>query len=133
MNKAKRILVIDDDPLVHKVIRRAFGGSFEVLSIYDPREAMATAAVEEIDLIILDVCMPNLDGHSLASLFKEDVLTRDIPVLMLTGLSGGEAMLDGMAAGADTYMTKPFDVDELYDWGSRLITQGREESVRERT
>ncbi len=88
-------------------------GQYEVHTASDGQEALGRIADEQADLVITDVDMPLLGGVELCRALKRDSATRHVPVLMLTGLGGADDRFEGYEAGADDYMTKPFDRAEL--------------------
>jgi len=124
MEERRRVLIVDDDPAVLRTLSRMLGEDCEALTAASASEGLDIARQELLDLAIIDVVMPGMDGRTLASALREGALTRDIPILMLTGLSGPEARFEGFAAGADAYMTKPFDGDSLWASAHRLMAGG---------
>ena len=124
MTGRRRVLIVDDDPAVLRVLSRMLGEGCEALTAATASEGLDIALQEPLDLAIIDVVMPGVDGRTLASTLRDAALTRDIPILMLTGLSGPEERLDGLAAGADAYMTKPFDGNVLWASVQRLMAGG---------
>lgn len=107
-----RILVVEDDPTISELV--AYGLRREGYAVEredDGRRAVEKALTGDIDLVLLDVMLPGMDGVEAARIIKR---TRPaLPLVMLTALSGREAMLAGFEAGVDDYVTKPFDMDEL--------------------
>jgi len=124
MEKTKRVLIVDDDPSIRQIVERTLTGPFEVVTAVDAEEGLNKAGTEPFDLVILDVVMPGKNGFSAAECIRESALTRDIPVLMLTSLSTEEDRIHGFDSGVDSYMTKPFDTNELYRSARKLAEQG---------
>lgn len=121
MNTESTILVADDDPMLRKVLSRVFGSRFEVLTASDGVEAFELVSTRSVDLVILDVALPGMEGRAVARRMREAPATRDVPILMVSGLDAPEDQRDGFAAGADVYMTKPFEMDELWDRAKGLL------------
>lgn len=112
----KRVLVIDDEPAIHKLLQIILEHEgFQILGMEERREARRTVAQSKPDVIILDIMMPEVDGFEILKMLKEDAMTRDIPILVLTVRILREDREKAMALGADLYMTKPFDPSELVD------------------
>ncbi|WP_062048372.1 response regulator transcription factor [Bacillus sp. JCM 19034] len=106
-----RILVVDDDPHIRKLIRLYLENSqFEVIEAVDGKEALEIISGEQVDLAIVDVMMPNKDGIELT----EDIRSYlDIPILMVTAKSESKDKVKAFRAGTDDYVVKPFDPLEL--------------------
>ena len=110
----QRILVIDDDPHTAEVARAWFKGQpFEVLDAVDGERGLALARSARPDVVLLDLRMPGVDGFSVARQLKEHPDTRSVPVIVLTGCRDVEAKVDAFNAGADDYVTKPFEFEEV--------------------
>jgi diguanylate cyclase (GGDEF)-like protein len=111
---AARILVVDDDPHIRLFLEDAlrFAG-FEVLIASDGAEAVEAARELSPDLIMLDVMMPRLDGLGATRQLRADPRTSDIPIILVSAMTGGRDKVLGLSEGADDYVTKPFDPDEL--------------------
>lgn len=110
----KKILVIDDEPLVVEVLKiRLKMNNYEVITASDGTEGIERAITEKPDLIILDVVMPGLDGYQVCQKLKEDRNTKTIPIIMLTALGQSPGRKKGYSLGADDYLFKPFDDQEL--------------------
>lgn len=110
-DNAPHLLVVDDDRRIRELIKRYLGeNGYRVTLASDAAEARNQLSGLEFDLLIVDVMMPGETGISLTqSLSKE----RTIPILMLTALAETEHRIDGLEAGADDYLPKPFDPREL--------------------
>ena len=108
------ILVADDEPVNLALIKRRLEWeSYLIHTAENGGEAVALARELLPDLIILDVMMPVLDGLQACRLLKEDVATRDIPVIFLSALDDTATKVSGLALGANDYISKPFRVEEL--------------------
>ena len=107
-----KILVIEDDKLLADSIRDLLAPKgFEVEAVYDGESGAEYAELGIYDLLILDVMMPKLDGYAVARAVRAKHC--GTPILMLTARSGVEDRIAGLNAGADYYLTKPFDTREL--------------------
>ena len=107
------ILVVEDEERVALSIERSLHKEHQVRVALDAFEANKIARRINPELIILDVMMPNMNGLELCRLLRSDPLLRTVPILFLTAKGRTEDKLEGLEAGADDYMTKPFDVREL--------------------
>jgi ligand-binding sensor domain-containing protein/signal transduction histidine kinase/DNA-binding response OmpR family regulator len=107
------ILVVDDDPDMHRHIQDLFGGSVRMLSAMDGETGFEKAVSAVPDLVISDLEMPGLNGYDLCRRIKTEERTSHIPVLLLTVHSEHENKIKGILIGADDYLPKPFDVKEL--------------------
>ena len=108
------ILVVDDDasgrePL--EVLLQSEG--YRVATAASGRQALASIAREQPDMILLDVSMPGMDGYELASRIKADPGTAGIPIVMVTGYTGRGARVVGLGSGAEDILSKPVDAAEL--------------------
>ncbi len=105
------VLVADDDPDILKLVSVTLRlEEFRVLTAADGSEALHLACDEHPDLVILDVMMPGMDGHSVCHGIR---WFSDIPVIMLTAKAGVDDIVHGLDLGADDYVVKPFNVNEL--------------------
>lgn len=123
------ILIIDDDPSMLWFVTEIFVGKYNVLPYSSAEEALEQLKVKQPDLIISDVMMPGLDGMSLAMKLKSDKLLKHIPLILLSALNSMDEQVKGIEAGAEAYVTKPFNVDYLEKMVSRLIQ--RKEDLKE--
>ena len=109
-----KILAVDDDAMVLAVIKKRleFAG-YEVITAMEGLEGLKKARSENPDLIVLDLILPNLNGYQICAMLKRDSKYRNIPIIMLTSRSQKADIAEGMKAGADAYITKPYDPDEF--------------------
>ncbi len=113
-NMPKKILVCDDEPYILMALSDAVEmEGYECVTAVNGKEAVEKARDERPDLILLDVMMPYKDGFEVCKELKEDELTRDIPVIMLTAKSQQLDIQKGKEVGADDYITKPFKPSTL--------------------
>jgi two-component system cell cycle response regulator len=105
-----RILVVDDiDANVRLLQAKLQAEYYDVLTAHDGTTALAIAAAEKPDIVLLDVMMPGMDGFQVCQRLKEDPETRHIPVVLVTALDGRADRITGLEAGADEFLTKPID------------------------
>ncbi|HEY9747445.1 MAG TPA: response regulator transcription factor [Allocoleopsis sp.] len=110
----KRLLLIDDDPNLILLVKDylEFRG-YEVVTAENGREALEILEQDVPDMIICDVMMPEMDGYSLVKHVREDSRTSWIPVLFLSAKGQSQDRVKGLNTGADVYMVKPFEPEEL--------------------
>lgn len=108
-----RVLVADDNTDMRDYLRRVLEGRFVVETVADGRAALDAARARRPDVLLTDVMMPQLDGVRLLKTLRDDPATRDIPVIMLSARADEESRLEGLKAGADDYLVKPFSTREL--------------------
>ena len=114
VGKRRHVLVADDNADLRGYLRRLLEEQdYRVTTANDGVEALALAREIKPDLLITDVMMPKLDGFGLLSRVREEARLRDLPVIMLSARAGEEAQIEGLDAGADDYLTKPFSAREL--------------------
>jgi len=114
MHLAPEILIIDDDAATLRLLVELLRGrGFRLRLALDGKDGYQKAVHGEPDVILLDVCMPELDGLHLCRLLKDDPRTRDIPVIFLSGRDAPADRLEGFGAGGSDYITKPYQADEL--------------------
>ena len=108
---AKRILLVDDEPLIIKGLRFTLEQEgYEILTASDGEEALEVFHTEPVDLVLLDVMLPKLDGIQVCQRIRE---TSNVPILMLTAKGEDMDKILGLEFGADDYMTKPFNILEV--------------------
>lgn len=110
----KRILVVDDEVDLVETVRFSLDlEGYDVLVAFNGEEALNLARKENPDLILLDLMLPKLDGYKVCRLLKFDERHKHIPILMLTAKTQEKDKTTGLETGANEYITKPFDMDEL--------------------
>jgi DNA-binding response OmpR family regulator len=110
----KRILAVDDEPHILKLVAFSLkSGGYDVLEAADGLSAISIAQAEQPDLILLDVMMPALDGYEACRRLKDDPVTAEIPVIMLTAKTQEAEQKTGRDAGAVDYINKPFTPKDL--------------------
>ncbi|GAB4179957.1 MAG: response regulator transcription factor [Coleofasciculaceae cyanobacterium] len=110
----KRLLLIDDDPNLILLVKDylEFRG-YEVITAENGREALEVLEQDVPDMIICDVMMPEMDGYALVERVRQDSRTSWIPVLFLSAKGQSQDRVKGLNTGADVYMVKPFEPEEL--------------------
>ncbi len=109
-----KILIVEDDPTTVQLIEFLLKkNNFEVLIAYNGVEALQIAKKEKLDLILMDVMMPKMDGIEAIEKLKKDENTRDIPIIILSALGQEMDVMRGLQAGASGYIVKPFSPQEL--------------------
>lgn len=111
--KTARVLLVDDNRDMREYVARLLSRRYQVTSAADGLEALRLARVNPPDLVLTDIMMPGLDGFGLLRKLRSDPQTSAIPILMLSARAGEEAESEGMEAGADDYLVKPFTAREL--------------------
>jgi DNA-binding response OmpR family regulator len=108
------VLVIENDEIVARTIERSLrGDEFRVRVAYGGLEGLKLARQDPPDLVILDIIMPGMDGYEVCIEMRDDDQLAEVPILFLTAKIKDEDIIAGLKAGADDYITKPFNVDEL--------------------
>ena len=107
----KRILVVDDEMSIVNILKvNLEKGGYDVLTAMDGEEGLITALSEDVDLVLLDVMLPKMDGFEVCKKIRQK---SEVPILMLTARSEEIDKILGLELGADDYVTKPFSVREL--------------------
>jgi signal transduction histidine kinase/CheY-like chemotaxis protein len=116
-----RILVVDDEANIRELLTQEFvEAGYDVRTASNGREAVATVRRERPDLVVLDVMMPEMNGFDVAAVLKNDPLTMDIPIVVLSIVQDRDR---GFRLGVDRYLTKPIDTDLLFREVGALIEQ----------
>ena len=108
-----RVLLADDNADMREYVARLLGQRYDVETVSDGAAALAAARARPPDLVLSDVMMPGLDGFELLRALRADPRTRELPVILLSARAGEEARVEGLDAGADDYLVKPFAAREL--------------------
>lgn len=112
-NALPRILVVDDDQKNVELMEAYLSPDYEMIPAYRGKEALEILEKEEIDLVLLDVMMPDMKGYEVCVKLKENENTQFIPVIIVSALSRRKDRIQGLEAGADEFLTKPIDQIEL--------------------
>ncbi|MGQ0483629.1 MAG: SpoIIE family protein phosphatase [Pseudonocardia sp.] len=108
-----RVLVVDDNADMRAYLRRLLSERHQVHAVAGGRAALDAALAATPDLIVTDIMLPDLDGIELVRRLRADPATAPVPIVMLSARAGAEAAAEGLAAGADDYLVKPFAATEL--------------------
>jgi DNA-binding response OmpR family regulator len=112
--KKKKVLIVDDEADIVETIKFSLElENIECIEAYDGEDALLKAKKEHPDLIIMDVMMPKMNGYKVCRLLKFDESYKHIPIIMLTARAQAKDIELGEETGADEYVTKPFEMDEL--------------------
>lgn len=111
---SKKVLIVDDEKDIVETIKFVLEAQgYDCLCAYDGEAGLKKAKDKMPDLMVLDVMMPNINGFKISRLLKFDAKYKNIPIIMLTARSQKEDKIIGEETGADIYMTKPFEIEEL--------------------
>jgi len=109
-----KILVVDDDVAINELIKVNLElAGYSVVQAYDGVKGFALAKQEAPSLVVLDVMMPEVDGFTVAKRIRQNEVTKNIPIIMLTALSQINDKVNGFNIGVDDYLVKPFEIEEL--------------------
>ena len=112
-SRTERVLLADDNADMREYVARLLGDRYEVVAVSNGEEALKSAVSAPPDLILSDIMMPGLDGFALLNELRARPETKTIPVLLLSARAGEESRFEGLGAGADDYLIKPFTSREL--------------------
>lgn len=116
------VLAADDDPVIRRLLEVNLElEGYEVVLAEDGADAVAKATEHRPDVILLDVMMPNMDGWDACRALKADDDLKDVPVVFLSARARDADVTEGTRAGAEAYITKPFDPIDLLDLLSDLL------------
>jgi DNA-binding response OmpR family regulator len=118
------VLVVEDDPVILRLLEVNFElEGFSVLLAHDGAEGIKVARAERPDVIITDIMMPKTSGLELVSTLKGDAATSAIPIILLSAKAQTSDLKVGIEAGADDYITKPFEPLDLVDRVNALLSR----------
>ncbi len=124
----KKVLVIDDQYSIREFLETMLEEQYDVIKAESAAEARLVLH-ESVDLIILDIMMPNFDGYAFCKELKQSLATKHIPILVLTAKHQMSDLQPAVDAGADEYLTKPFDDEYFMKRVKILIERIKEEDV----
>lgn len=117
-----RVLVVDDDPHVLQLLRVNFElEGYDVVSANNGEEALKVIASKKPDILVCDIMMPGMDGLEVVRRVRSKGSTKDLPIVMVSAKAQQGDVAAGDDAGADAYVTKPFDPQDLLDVVERLL------------
>ena len=117
-----RVLIVDDERKNRQLLEVMLGDErYEITAATSAEEALEQIAASLPDIILLDVMMPGMDGYQLAALIKGSPATAHVPIVMLSALTDRNSMLHGRTAGAEAFLAKPVNGDELRREVQRLL------------
>ena len=121
--KTNNILVVDDSPTMRRMVITSLGalGSVRSTQAGTGLEAIERLAIEPVDLMVLDLNMPDMHGMEVIGFVRSHQAYRDIPIVVLTTKSEESSRTEALAAGANRYLTKPFDPRQLADVVDSLL------------
>ncbi len=123
---AKTVLAVDDEKHIVRLVQiNLQRGGYDVVTASDGKQALDMIEANPPDMVISDVMMPFMDGFELLKRLKQNPVTRELPIIMLTAKAMDSDVYEGWRAGADFYLTKPFNPQELLMWVRRIF-EGRE-------
>ncbi|MET8148103.1 SpoIIE family protein phosphatase [Actinoplanes sp. NPDC049668] len=108
-----RVLLVDDNADLRDHVARLLRPHWDVTAAVDGVDALERTRAEHFDLVLTDVMMPRLDGFGLIKALRANERTRDVPIVVLSARAGEESSVEGLSAGADDYLVKPFSVRDL--------------------
>ena len=118
----KRIVVAEDDPAIAGILLKVLSQFYDVVMTSDGSSALAAAAkLPPPDLLLLDVMMPGMDGHSVAAAARALPGLKSVPIIFLTAKTGPADVIKGIQSGARHYITKPFKIDDLVQRVKRAL------------
>ncbi|NJK27405.1 MAG: response regulator [Coleofasciculaceae cyanobacterium SM2_3_26] len=112
-SRKQTILAVDDSPIMHKVIQKALEGMYRVLVTDNAVDGLSAIYHEQVDLLLLDVTMPDIDGLEMCRTVRNLPQFKELPIVMLTARDGVFDKVQGCLAGATEYLTKPFEAEQL--------------------
>jgi DNA-binding response OmpR family regulator len=121
------ILIVDDEPFQRMLIRETLSNNpqYSFSEAEDGVQAVARARNEHPDLMLLDVMMPHMNGFQVCRTLKTDPVLRGIPIILVTALDKIEDRVNGLDAGADDFINKPFEEEELQTRVRDILSRAR--------
>src|SRR5262249_15616737 len=116
------VLVADDNADMRQYVTRLLAESYEVEAVADGHAALEAICLRRPNLVLSDVMMPNVDGFDLVQELRSNPATSTIPIILLSARAGKESRVEGLGAGADDYLVKPFSARELLARVSARLT-----------
>lgn len=111
--KSIKVLLVDDEKFNFEMLELGLGKNIQLDYAASGQEALRLSIEQKPDIILLDICMPGIDGYDTCRLLKNTPETNSIPIILISGLDNEEEVAEGFNAGCDEYLTKPFQMSEL--------------------
>lgn len=123
----EKIMIVDDEMATLLPLKRSLEAQgYIVIEAYDGYQAIEKSKTEKPELIVLDLMLPGIDGFEVCARLKKDEITGKIPVIMLTAKDEVRDKVEGLEMGADDYVTKPFNLNELKARIKNVLKRSRE-------
>lgn len=107
------MLLVDDEIFNFEMLDAALGNKYHLSYASSGQQGLSLSIEQSPQVILLDICMPGLDGYDTCRLLKNTPETKEIPIILLSGLDNEQEVNEGFVAGCDAYITKPFAMTEL--------------------
>ena len=125
-----KVLVVDDDSRVVELLQITLGGrGYRVLTAHDGEEALLAVRTHRPDFLVLDVRLPRRNGFEVCELLRKDPESHDLPIVLISGNAATDSRLQGLRAGADDYLVKPFSPRELLLKMQRILERNRDREL----
>lgn len=119
------VMVVEDNEDIAEYLDILLNGQYRIVKAMDGYDALHKAEVQLPDLILTDLMMPGMDGYELCRAIRQSEILGDVPIIVVSARSNDEDRIRGLEAGADAYLVKPFNADELKVMVSKLLSQRR--------
>lgn len=124
INARKRLLIADDDPVIHFLCSKYFlQEDYEIINTRDGLETLKVAQEEIPDVMLLDICMPSMDGRDICRQLKTNPATSQIKIILFTARDNQYDRLVGIEIGADDYLTKPCSLHFIQRAVTKVLTR----------
>jgi DNA-binding response OmpR family regulator len=124
---SKKILIVDDEAHIRLLLEQTLEDleyeGVEILSAENGSDALETVRAQDPELIFLDVMMPNIDGYNVCRMIRRDLKMNDVYIVILTAKGQEYDRRLSEESGANTFMTKPFDPDEVLELAKKVLTR----------
>lgn len=120
-HQARQLLVVDDEYFNFEILKSGLASTFDLSYADSGKSCLASAIANPPDIILLDVCMPGLDGYDTCRILKHTPETKHIPVVMISGLESALEQQAGFDSGCDAYVVKPFSIAVLREKINNIV------------
>lgn len=115
------ILAVDDNPIMQEILQEALANEYNVLVADNAQDALSLMYHQPIKMLLVDVCMPGIDGLELCRTLRSMPQFCDVPIMLVTAKDGVFDKVQGRLAGANAYLTKPFEIEQLREACRQLL------------